>query len=60
MDEQQFLKWLNSRDAKCLPGEPDKILEEAKRTGRCRWKNKEGRDYRVVYVSVWGQFVVEW
>lgn len=60
MDEIQFLKWLNSHYARCNPGDPEKILEETKRTGRCKWKNKDGRDYKVVYMSVHNQFVVEW
>lgn len=60
MDEKQFLAWLNSKYAKCVPGDPDRILAETKKTGRCQWKDKDGRDYRVVFLSVHGQFVIQW
>jgi hypothetical protein len=60
MDEKQFLTWLKSKNANSVPGEPDRILAETKKTGRCQWKDKDGRAYRVVFLSLSGQFVIQW
>ncbi|MGF6281797.1 hypothetical protein ABH908_000169 [Pseudomonas frederiksbergensis] len=60
MEEEQFLRWLKSRDANCIQGDPERIVAEMKRTGRCQWKNKAGRDYKAVFLSVHGQFIVEY
>jgi hypothetical protein len=60
MEEEPFLRWLKSRYANCLPGDPERIVAEMKRTGRCKWKNKAGRDYKAVFLSVHGQFIVEY
>ncbi|MGE8063875.1 hypothetical protein [Pseudomonas sp. NPDC089569] len=60
MEEEQFLRWLKSRHANCAPGDPENIVAEMKRTGRCKWKDKSGRDYKAVFQSIHGLFIVEY
>lgn len=60
MEEESFLRWLKSKGANCFPGDAERIVAEMKRTGRSQWKNKSGREYKAVFLSVHREFIVEY